>query len=223
MSSETTARWDAFLAKIRARADETLAQAEEGCGMLLDVNALDPQPMTIAWMAIENQLRELAQKIDETFEQKVGDDALRPKGEALKAELERKKDAMDLKIFAAAARKIYAQAQAELKQDQKCAQCGSPIALTQRFFRSCHLSCGHCQSVNTYVPSSRIAAVEYFCVHHLAREETAALYATWTTRKDEASLHAYTTAYLKARIAYVPEYEKDFEKDLKGKMAFFSE
>ena len=48
--------------------------------MLLDVNALDPQPMTIAWMAIENQLHELRQKIDETFEQKVGDDALAPEG-----------------------------------------------------------------------------------------------------------------------------------------------
>ena len=36
-------------------------------------------------------------------------------------------------------------------------------------------------------------------------------------------MRAYTTAYLRARIELVPEYEKDFEKDLKGKMAFFYE
>ncbi len=222
--SETIARWDAFLAKIRARADETLAQAEEGCAMLLDVNALDPQPMTIAWMAIENQLHELSQKIDETFDQKVGPalgddaDAQAPKGRALQDDIERKKDAVELKVFSEAAKKIYAQAKSELAQDQKCAQCGAAVRLKQAFFRSCHLTCGHCQTVNTYVPSSRISAVEYFCVHHLARAQTADLQAVWLKRKDAASRRAATAAYLKARIAIVPEYEKDFEKDLEARL-----
>lgn len=229
MNSETVARWDAFLAKIRERAEETLQQGEEGCAMLLDVNALDPQPMTIAWMAIENQLRELAEKIDQTWDAKVGPalgdaaDGQHGKGEALKRQLERKKDEAELRLFAGAARKIYEQARVELSKDRKCAQCGAALKLEQAFFRSTHLPCPFCQSVNTFVPGSTIAAVEYFCAHHLARAQSAPQYAVWLEKNDEASLRAYTVAYLNARIAIVPEYAKDFDKDLKGKMAFFYE
>src|SRR4051812_4330812 len=126
--SEAVARWDSFLGKISERADETLAAAEEGCAGLLDVNGLDPQPMTIAWMAIENQLRELAQKIDQTWEAKVepalGDDPddEREKGFALQRELERKKETLEVRIFADAARKIFEQARVNLAKEQQCAQ-----------------------------------------------------------------------------------------------------
>ena len=235
--TEAVARWDAFLAKIRDRADETLAQAEEGCAMLLDVNALDPQPMTVAWMAIENQLHELNQKVDQTWRDKVepsiGDsDSERRKGEVLRGEVEQKKEQLEIRIFGDAARKIFEQARVNLAKDQKCAQCGAAMKLAQAFFRSRHLTCPFCNNLNTFVPGSTIAAVEYFCCHHLAREKTVALYTTWLAaerRQDEdragaeKALREYTTAYLRARIELVPEYEKDFEKDLTGKMAFFYE
>jgi hypothetical protein len=230
--SEAITRWDGFLAKLRERVDETLAQAEEGCAMLLDVNGLDPQPMTVAWMAIENQLRELSAKVDETWEGKVGpavgeDDAQKEKGESLQRSIEQKKEALEVRIFADAARKIYEQARVNLAKDQKCAQCGAALKLEQAFFRSKHVSCPFCSNVNTFVPGATISAVEYFCCHHLAREKTLGLYGKWIaaqrTADEERALREYTTAYLRARIEIVPEYEKDFEKDLKGKMAFFYE
>jgi len=237
MTAETVARWDAFLGKLRGRVDETLAQAEEGCAMLLDVNGLDPQPMTIAWMAIETQLHELTQKVDQTWEAKVepalegtpGVEAEREKGDALRRDIERQKDALEVRMFADAARKIYAQAKANLARDQKCAQCGAAMKLGQAFFRSRHLTCSFCTNVNTFVPGSLISSVEYFCCHHLAREKSAPQWAAWLAAEHgpraqaEAALKAYATAYLNARIEIVPEYAADFEKDLKGKMAFFFE
>jgi hypothetical protein len=230
--AEALTRWGAFLEKLGQRVDETLGQAEEGCAMLLDVNALDPQPMTIAWMAIENQLRELMEKVDQTWEQKVAapledDSREHAKGVRLRRETEQKKNAVELRIFGDAARKIFEQARVELSKDVKCAQCGAAIALGQAFFRSRHLTCPHCNNVNTFVPGATIAAVEYFCCHHLARQKTIGLYDAWIAAEGsdrsraEAALREYTTAYLRARIELVPELEKDFEKDLKGKMAFF--
>ena len=241
--AETAARWDAFLAKIRERGLETLAQAEEGCTMLLDLNALDPQPMTIAWMAIENQLHELRQKVDSTWSEKVepgfsegAASRERAKSHALDADLERLKDEAELRIFGDAAKKIYAQALVNLAKAHRCSQCGAAVPLKQAFFRSRHETCPFCSSVNTFVPGSTIAAVEGFCADQLARVKAWPLQLKWraaerTIRDDdagsvkaaEAALREYTTAYLRARIEIVPEYEANFDKDLKGKMAFFHE
>jgi hypothetical protein len=238
--AQTMARWDAFLAKICERADETLAQAEEGCAMLLDVNGLDPQPMTVAWMAIENQLHELAQKIEQTWSEKVEPaleedpqlEGQRAKGDAARASIAQKKEQLEVRMFADAARRIYEQARVNLAKEHKCAQCGAALELRAAFFRSHHVTCGFCRNVNTFVPGSTIAAVESFCCHHLAREKSAPLWAAWTKaqlRKDsdrasaQKALRDYTTAYLRARIELVPEYAQDFEKDLKGKMAFFDD
>lgn len=233
--SEAIARWDSFLAKIRERANETLAAAEEGCAQLLDVNGLDPQPMSIAWMAIENQLHELNQKVEQTWEQKVvpmmgeGSEAQREKAEALRRELERQKEDVELRIFSGAAEKIFEQARVNLAKQHKCAKCGAAMKLRQAFFRSTHLPCEYCNSVNTFVPGSTITAVEWFCAHHLARKKSWPLYQSWLKAERgpraqaEKALREYTTAYLQARIELVPEYANDFAKDLKGKMAFFYE
>jgi hypothetical protein len=228
--NEAISRWDAFLTKIEARAHDTFLQAEDGCAMLLDINALDPQPMTIAWMAIENALRELVEKIDETWNAKVepslGDDTKpeHAKGVMLQRHIELKKENLEVRIFADAARKIVAQARINLAKEHKCAQCGAALPVVEAFFRSRHVTCPFCNTVNTFVPGSTVSAVEYFCCHHLAREKTIELLRRSTANPDsEQALREYVTAYLRARIELVPEYKKDFEKDLAGKMAFFYE
>ena len=68
---EAIGRWDGFLGKIKERATSILAEAEEGCAMLLDLNNLDPLPMSNAWSAIEQQLIQLTSKIDDTWNEKV--------------------------------------------------------------------------------------------------------------------------------------------------------
>jgi hypothetical protein len=248
---ESIQRWDGFLSKIRERAVETLAQAEAGCGMLLDLNNLDPQPMTVAWGAIENQLRELGTRVDTTFREKVepaleaADEdgelvaAERRKGEAFARWLEREQEAVGTRIFAAAAHKIFAQARQTLGKDFRCTQCQAALPLSDRFFRSRHVACAYCNNVNTFVPGTQVAAVEFFCCHYLARDRAKQTWFAWLEAEEamragptgdraliaaaERALLAYTTAYLRARIEIVPEYEKDFDKDLKGKTAFFYE
>ena len=100
------------------------------------------------------------------------------------------------------------------------------------------MACPFCKTVNTFVPGAQVQAVEYFCSHHLAREKTQAQCRAWqeaerrmnaveddlpAMRAAEAALRAWNEAYLRARIEIVPEYEKDFARDLEGKMAFFYE
>ena len=245
---EAIARWDAFLAKLAQRARDTLAEAEQGCVGLLDLNDLDPLPMSNAWTAIENQLRELGAKVEQTWAEKVEPaleaagwsaertEAERGKGGAYLRGVEREQAALELRLFAGAARRILEQAKANLARDFACRQCGAPLKVSDRFFRSRQVPCPFCSSVNTFVPGAQVAAVEHFCCHHLAREKTQGLWDAWMasetamrSRSDDAAarqtaeraLREYTEAYLRARIEIVPEFEKDFERDLKGKMAFF--
>jgi len=247
-AAEAIARWDAFLSKLGQRSKETLAEAEAGCAQLLDLNNLDPMPMSNAWTAIENQLRELDAKVEQTWAEKVEpaleaagwpavrQDQERSKGSALKAAIETGKAQLELRLFVGAARKILEQAKQTLARDFACRQCGAPLKVSDRCFRSRHVSCPFCSTVNTFVPGAQVAAVEHFCCHHLAREKTQGLWAAWLTSEAamksrdedpaaraaaERALREYTEAYLRARIEFVPEYEKDFERDLKGKMAFF--
>jgi hypothetical protein len=246
---EAVQRWDAFLAKLKQRYDETLAQAEEGCAMLLDLNALDPLPMTNAWSGVENQLRELSEKVEQAFSEKVepaleeaeaweARDREREKGLALRRAFERAELRAEIRVFGDAARKVFARAKENLSRTFRCTQCRAPLPVSDRFFRSCHVPCPHCNTVNTFLPGTEVMSVESFCVHRLAQARTEALYLAWLdaeeamNRSDDApqavaaaerALIAYTTAYLRARIEIVPEYEKDLEKDLAGRTAFFRE
>lgn len=241
--SETIARWDAFLHKLRARVDECLIEAEEGCARLLDANGLDPQPTSVAWMAIDNQVRELLEKLEQTWSQKVEPNleespALqveRAKGDAFKDVIEREKERVEIRIFGEAARKIMQQARIQLAREQKCRQCGAELEVRERFFRSHHIVCSYCANVNTFVPGSIVVAVEHFCCHALAREASYPLWEEWVSAERrmarseapenrvaaERALRAYFTAYLRKRIEIVPDHADNFEKDLKGKMAFF--
>jgi len=248
--AEAIARWDAFLGKIGATAAELLSQAEAGCSALLDLNHLDPMPMSNAWTAVGTQLLGLASKIDQTWREKVEpvlDDAARheertherQKGEALAAKIDRDKERLEIRIFGEAAQKILTEAKASLARELRCSQCQAALSISDRCFRSRHVACQYCNTVNTFLPGTKVMAVEYFCCHHLARAKTQALYDAWIEadtkmrrardeelslmKAAESALARYTTAYLRARIEIVPEYEKDFDKDLKGKMAFFYE
>lgn len=247
--AEAIQRWDAFLTKIDATATELMTQAEQGCAMLLDLNNLDPMPMSNAWTAVNTQLLGLATKVDQTWREKVEPaleeaeryddrDRERAKGDALNRKIETSKERLEIGIFGVAAQKILAKAKENLAKDFRCTQCFATLTIADNFFRSRHVPCQHCNTVNTFVPGTQVMAVEYFCCHYLARLETRVLYEAWLAaetkmrRSDddlaamkaaERALVTYTTAYLEARIAIVPEYEKDFDKDLKGKMACFYE
>jgi hypothetical protein len=243
---EAVSRWHAFLSKIDDRVRETLAVAREGCATLIDTNDLDPLPMTNAWSGIQNQVHELLKKVQETWQKNVAptleDKGLLfreqcEKGEELRRSVEEATERARVAIFADAARKVLAQAKANLAGEFHCTQCGAVLAISDRFFRSRHVACPYCNCVNTFVPGTKVMAVEHFCCHHLAREAALDLHFIWERAEArmkgrgsedltileaaERALGDYTRAYLLARIALVPEYEKDFDRDFRGRMAEF--
>jgi len=250
MTYQTTVqRWDSFLAKTKQRADDLFAQSRQGCGMLLDLNNLDVLPMTNAWTAIEQQVHELAHLIEDTWNDKVEElfedldleqeviDIEYQKYRSSHQELYHDKERAETLIFADAARKILQRAKEILSKTYSCTQCQAQLEVSDQFFRSVHVPCKYCDKVNTFDPGTQVRSVEDFCCHYLSREQSIDLFlksqdAESIMRhndfqfyddmfKTEQTLREYLVVYLKARIEIVPEYEKDYDKDLKGRMAWF--
>lgn len=81
-------RWDSFLAKIDARFQDLLTQAETILPQLLDYQHFDTLPFSNAWTGIESQAKDLISKIDETWSATVskGWEAIQETEEALLVE-----------------------------------------------------------------------------------------------------------------------------------------
>lgn len=218
--------------------------------MLLDLADLDPTPMTNAWTGIEQQLIQLSSKVDETWSDKVEpafeeadwdwDEQIEPqarKGTELNDWLEREREVVGIRIFAEAAEQVFEKARSNLSRDFECNQCGSAVSVSDRFFRSLHVPCDHCDMVNTFDPGTKVRAVEHFCCHHLSRAKSQELWFAWLDadqamrhardedlalmKSAERALRAHTEAYYRARIEIVPEYEPAFAKDVEGRMRSF--
>ncbi len=247
---EAVTRWGAFLDKIRASAESTLKEAEQGCGELFASSSLDPLPMSNAWNAVEIGLRDLGRQIDDVWRERVEPaldgagwarpriEAERRRGTELQRGMDRDRERAAVRVFAEAARAIVARARQDLACSFPCRNCGAPAGGGGTTFRSYYVTCAHCRSVNTVVPSVAAQRVESFGCHQLAREVALELWFAWedahermraasgdrgAARAAEAALRAYNEAYLRARIAIVPELEADFARDLAGRMAFFYE
>jgi transcription elongation factor Elf1 len=249
MAHQLVDRWDAFLGKIKGRFEELIAQAREGCPVLLEAASLDTVPMSNAWTGIVQQIHSLRQKIDDTWSDKVeepmedaglGDDVIdaqRDKGEKLDDWMEREVEREELSIFASAADRIHAEAQKILAQAFKCTQCKAALPVPEKFFRSAHVTCEYCNTVNTFEPGSLVRGVEHFCSHYMARRAT---WREWVAMADaeqqvrsardetiemlriqEEATRAYWRAYLTKRAEIVPAYAESLEKDFEGKMGAF--
>jgi len=250
MSYEATVqRWDSFLVKTKQRADDLFAQSKQGCGMLLDLNNLDVLPMTNAWTAIEQQVHELSHLVEDTWHDKVEGmfEDLDLESSQVEVEFQKyrqfhtniyhNKERTESIIFANAAKKIYQRAKEILAEERNCTQCQAQLEVSDTVFRAVHIPCKYCDKVNTFDPGTKVRSVEDFCCHHLSREKSLDLFLASRDAEDimrhndfqfyedmiktETTLRDYLVVYLKARIDVVPEYEKDYDKDLKGRMAWF--
>ena len=242
MSQDPVQRWQAFLDKIKQRFEEMMAQAVPGCTALLDATGLESVAMSNAWTGVVQQTHQLtwSDKVEETMEAAgIEDDAFdaqRAKGDELVEWIELERERTEVRIFADAARTIMAAAMEVLAKDFPCTQCKAALTIPQRFFRSAHVTCVYCNTVNTWEPGSRVRAVEHFCTHHLAREaawdEWVTMQATdrarhgydesaKTLKAYEAATIAFNTTYLRARIEVIPQYADQFDADLEGRMRQF--
>lgn len=249
MSAAVVARWDAFLGQIHERFRGILAEAREGCPALLEQAGWDPIPMGNAWGAIEMRAKQLDTKVEETwsgqveraFEEAGAPPALiareRSKSDALRATMEIERERMRIDIFANAGRRLYERATSEGGRSFPCTRCGAPLGVPFTF-RALNIPCPHCTTVNGFEPGTLMRMGEV-CVHPLCEEASwdhwlanhraeaawrAARGATIEILKAwERSQLAYWHAYLSARIRLLPDTAKDFDKDLRGRMAHFYE
>ena len=238
-------RWSQFQHDLHQRFTQVLTEAETGCADLLDQCDQDPAAMANAWTAMHARAAALGTRLDDTWNDQVEarleeaeadptvEASARAELEALQERMEVELEATRLRVFANAARKIWARALAEAAPRLSCSQCGTVLTVPATF-RSANVPCLACRALNTYEPGHRIRMIEHFCVHPLCEEAT---WEQWLEmRKAEQALHAsrtetlgllqayeraqigYWDAYLRTRIGMLPETESNYDADLRGRM-----
>lgn len=240
------ARWNGFLGKVRERFEAVMQESLAGCAALLQQTGGDTQTAGNAWTGMRLRALQIASKIEETWSQQVQDlliasgapsariDANFAKGEALRDWMEIEIERVEITIFADAIRTLLDMARVE-QAALRCSQCGGELdfALT---LRSVELPCSRCASLITIEPGPRARMAEALA-HYLWREATwdawlakqAAERACRRTRGvqlerlrawERAELE-YWTAWLRERAKLMAGAERDFDKDLIGRMRQF--
>ncbi|MBK6693374.1 MAG: hypothetical protein IPG50_14370 [Myxococcales bacterium] len=162
--SAAAARWDGFLKQIADRHAAVCQEAEEGSKAALAACGHDFIPISHAWMAVNDRLKELERRIIDTWNEKV--EAVfeqegvergvqmreRRKGEDLAFDLENKREASEMRTFAAGARELHQRALVT-QAERNCGHCGVPLAIPVTY-RAINVTCTHCQSVVTFEPAT---------------------------------------------------------------------
>ena len=145
-------RWEAFLAKVQARADEICAEADAGFDGLIAAEVMDPVPLASAMSELHARMMGLEKKIDESWDKlDLDGDALRAQGTQLKQRIARQSKALQVTKAAKAARAVQKLAQAEMAKSVQCSSCGGPLEPTVRHEAS-NVTCPHCKAVSVVRP-----------------------------------------------------------------------
>jgi hypothetical protein len=212
-------RWDAFLTKVSARADEICAEAEAGFDALISTEVLDPVPLSSAMSEFHARMLGLQKKIDESWD-KLGldDDALRAKGRQLSKRIERQSRELQVKKHGKAAHAVKALAEAEMQKlvaEMKCAGCGAPLNPTVLHEPS-NVTCTHCKAVAVVRPGmATLMLYQGYCLHAFGEE--AALEESRTLDAATERYHAIrekkkadTDAFLAANRTYWLAYARGY-------------
>ena len=175
------ARWDTFLANIRDRAQNILAEAQPGCLALFVQGGHDPFTMGNALPALRSRLLELSAKVQDTWQEKVGhamssaglrwETGMTEEHQKLGATqkwLKAAYDGFETRLNADAARMLAALLDQKIPIQLNCTQCGSAMPLPRAFI-AVNVSCGSCRSVNTFEPGE-LRILHSFAIPALARE-----------------------------------------------------
>ncbi|HEY1956782.1 MAG TPA: hypothetical protein VGH28_14280 [Polyangiaceae bacterium] len=222
MSGAAEARWTGFLQQIRERHAAVCAEAEEGTRAALAATEYDFIPISHAWMAVTDRLKELERRIIDTWIAKVESvfesegvdrDTIkrqRRRGEDLAFELENLREETEMRAYANGAREIHKRALAT-QAEHKCRQCGAPLPIPVTY-RAVNIPCPHCRTLCTFEPGTLARVAMASGSHGMARE---AAHAEWLAmRNAERAIHdtrsptpfALLKAYEQAQIAYWRKY-----------------
>jgi len=220
--SAAAQRWDAFLKQIGERHAAICQEAVDGSLAALAECGHDFIPISHAWMAVTDRLKELERRIIDTWNEKVEDvfeaegvDRAtqmreRRKGEDLAFELENKREEAELRTFAAGARELHQRA-LTTQPERNCVHCGAPLAVPVTY-RAVNINCSHCRSVCTFEPGTlartAIASGSHAMAWEAAHPEWLAMRNAERAIRDVRSPTpiGHLKAYERAQIAYWFKY-----------------
>lgn len=218
-------RWDAFLAKIRARSDEILAEALEGTKQFIDQPEFDQNALGRLWTTIRIRLAELRGKIETTWGESVMDlfegaaqARARKQGRDLDEALELDFERAEARANAEVGRWIVRRAAEMRVTEATCGRCGSPHSVVGVRF-TYEWTCASCQATATFLPGTfeyqLEGAAEYIAKDRAFEAERAMLAA----KQDRAKQRAFWQIYLAAIAEVLPERAATLEADLAAKLA----
>jgi RNase P subunit RPR2 len=244
-------RWDDFLGKIEERYNALIAEAIAGSRDLFNDTEFNLVPVSQAWSAIRAQVLSLQRKIDDTWSSQVEAafenagidytvaDKHRNKGFALSEKIETDYDRRYVLAMGDLAKTMFEKASVEATKTFPCKNCGTHLEPPKHVFRSAYIVCPSCNMSNTYEPGGLLRSAEHFCSDALStvsamaeRDAMVRLEKSVNRLSSDAitlqHLKAWETAtmtfwkkYLTARIALIPEFEKEYDADLNAAMKRF--
>jgi len=246
-AQELIQRWDAFLAKIEARFNDSLMHAEEACKEQLVETDYEYQTVMRSWGGMKAQMYTLIKKIDETWHAKVGP-AMQALGDFAHDESNKAYELNDKLITAL--EKFHRKLEGELSQlfydhaikiaskEAQCSQCDATITLQKNIFRAQYITCAYCNAVNTVEPETKFVKIGWGVVDNIAAMRHVADYekmqhaveaiqdyrgkapdAYWETY--EAAYVTYWDKFFKERIMLNADAADRLEEDLARKRKEF--
>lgn len=238
-------RWNALLHKIETTTYAVLDEGHRGC-FELGISEAGTVAMSNAWQGIRSEVFALVEKISQLWSDKVeaalqeeGLDSAallehETRGRQLTRQLLHQLERHEVVTFGTVAQALVDRARASQSRTFRCTHCGSPLVIPARVFRSLHLQCRHCSTLNTFEPGSELRHIENFCGHHLSQHaalaEWEAMKAAQDFRRDtrgetkeaqrriKESTERYWRAYYTARAELIPDFAKDVERDVAARV-----
>jgi len=248
-------KWDTFLEKINNRFNESLINAEEAILDNLDESNYDLTPTMTAWQGIKAQLHGLSNKIDETFDNKVKpqmtqyveeyeniDESI--KGGNLRSSIYHRIERFEIVLEGKVSQQFYNHAIQHFNQDFHCTQCSAKITVNKNIFHAHYVSCEYCNTVNTFTPNDKIAAIRWVVENiakykalpewdamQLAKNEFDDIRTPYegqdnteyiaAFKKREDTERAFWTKYFTERSEYLSKYKETIAHDVDNKMKWF--
>ncbi len=224
---ELSARWDAYLGKLKDRYIEIMKQAEEPLNGVIENLQYDNVIIHNVKTGLDNQtIVQLGLKADQgwtmmdTEMQKAGKFFWNQKEEEHK-KLEDFKEWMDVEfqkfevdLYARAALKILDNVKKHINENKihRCTQCGAELPINIYSFVAVNIKCESCGSVNTYQPDERIRALEWYVLTPLA--EQYAFPEKLKARQDKSAQKEYYRKYYTYLMENVPDKKEYFQRDM---------
>ena len=228
---ELSARWDAYLGKLKDRYSEILDSAEAPLNDVVNNLQYDNVIIHNVKTGLHNQtVIQLGKKAEEGWDKMEAEMAKFGKifwnqKSAEHKKMDDFKDWMDVEflkfetgLYAKAARKILENVKQHIdeKKMHRCTQCGAELPINVYSFMAVNIKCESCGSVNTYQPDDRIRALEYYVINSLAEEK--ALPFKIKARHDKGAQKEYYRIYYGFLTENVPDKKEFYQRQMEERI-----